>query len=60
LFVRGAINKKLADDLRHTAEVNKKLVTHYHNYPDVPEKFVAWENDLLRYIDDAMLYLEGP
>jgi digeranylgeranylglycerophospholipid reductase len=60
LFVRGAINKKLADDLRHTAEVNKKLVAHYHNYPDVPEKFIAWENDLLRYIDDAMLYFERP
>jgi digeranylgeranylglycerophospholipid reductase len=59
LFVRGAINKKLADDLRHTAEVNKKLVAHYHNYPEVPEKFVAWENDLLRYIDDAIRYLEG-
>lgn len=60
MFVRGAINKRLADDLKYTAEVNKKLVDHYHNYPDVPERFNEWEKDLLRYMDDAFLHLGRP
>ena len=60
LFVRGAINKRLADDLKHTAEVNKKLVDHYHNYPIVPEKFIEWERTLSNHLSDAMHHLEHP
>jgi inhibitor of KinA sporulation pathway (predicted exonuclease) len=60
LFVRGAINKRLADDLKHTAEVNKKLVDHYHNYPIVPEKFIEWERTLSNHLSDAMQHLEDP
>ena len=39
LFIRGAVNKKLADDLKYTANMNKKLVEHYQNYPNTPETF---------------------
>jgi digeranylgeranylglycerophospholipid reductase len=57
IFIRGAINKRLADDLKHTAEVNKKLVEHYNNYPDRPEKFLEWQKKLLKYMEDAFLHL---
>src|SRR5437867_1073628 len=34
MFVRGTINRRLAEDLKYTAEVNKNLVELYDKYPD--------------------------
>ena len=44
MLIHGAINKRLAEDLKQTADVNKKLVVHYHNYPKQPNDFPEWQN----------------
>jgi flavin-dependent dehydrogenase len=46
MMIRGAMNKKLADDLRYCASINKKLTDHYYNYPETPEGFTAWSTTL--------------
>ncbi|HJS65122.1 MAG TPA: NAD(P)/FAD-dependent oxidoreductase [Nitrososphaeraceae archaeon] len=53
MLIRGALNKKLADDLKFTSELNKKLVDHYYNYPDVPEKFIDWKSKLDGFLNEA-------
>ncbi len=55
IMIRGAMNKKLAEDLKFTAETNKKLVTHYNNYPKSPITFLDWQKDLLKMLNDAFL-----
>ena len=35
----GKLNQKLAEDLKFTAKMNRKLVEHYYNYPDAPDGF---------------------
>lgn len=57
MFIHGAINKRLAEDLKHTADVNKKLVVHYHNYPKDPNKFPEWQKDLSKLMSDAFVKL---
>ena len=57
ILVRGALNKKLAEDLRCTSEVNKKLVNHYNNYPTSPEGFSKWQRELSEYMNDAFVKL---
>jgi flavin-dependent dehydrogenase len=57
ILIRGTINRRLADDLKCTAEVNKHLVGHYHNYPDGPEEFLEWQKSLLKYLEDAFVRL---
>jgi digeranylgeranylglycerophospholipid reductase len=55
MIIRGAVNKKLAEDLRYCARVNKILTDHYYNYPDTPEGFPGWHNILIRHLEAAFL-----
>ena len=57
MFIHGAINKSLAEDLKHTANVNKKLVVHYHNYPKGPNDFPEWQIGLSKLMSDAFVKL---
>ena len=57
MFIHGALNKTLAEDLKHTAEVNKKLVNHFRNYPTKPNDFSDWQNRLVKYMSDAYIKL---
>jgi flavin-dependent dehydrogenase len=57
MFIHGAINKRLAEDLRHTADVNKKLVVQYHNYPKEPNDFPEWQKGLSKLMSDAFVKL---
>jgi digeranylgeranylglycerophospholipid reductase len=57
MFIHGALNKRLAEDLNHTAEVNKKLVSHYHNFPTKPNYFPVWQNSLTKFMSDAFIKL---
>jgi flavin-dependent dehydrogenase len=53
LIIRGAMNKKLAEDLRYCANMNKVLTNHYYNYPDGPEGFSGWNNKLQGLLAEA-------
>ena len=55
MIIRGAMNKKLAEELKYCASVNKVLTDHYYNYPDAPEGFVEWQKILMRHIEAAFL-----
>jgi digeranylgeranylglycerophospholipid reductase len=55
MIIRGAMNKKLAEDLRYCATVNRILTDHYHNYPDAPEGFPEWHSILIRHLENAFL-----
>jgi digeranylgeranylglycerophospholipid reductase len=57
MFIHGAINKSLAEDLKQTADVNKKLVVHYHNYPKDPNEFSEWQKGLSKLMSDAFVKL---
>jgi len=57
MFIHGAINKSLAEDLKQTADVNKKLVVHYHNYPKEPNDFPEWQIGLSKLMSDAFVKL---
>ena len=57
MFIHGAMNKRLAEDLKQTAEVNKKLVNHYHNYPSNPTDFPEWQKSLNKTMSDAFIKL---
>ena len=57
MFIHGAINKRLAEDLKQTADVNKKLVVHYHNYPKDPNDFPEWQKGLSKLMSDAFVKL---
>ena len=43
MLIRGAFNKKLAENLKQTATANEELVEHYRNYPVDPEHFPQWQ-----------------
>ena len=53
MIIRGAMNKKLAEDLRYCASINRVLTDHYHNYPETPEGFAEWHNILIRHLEEA-------
>ncbi|MEM0442130.1 MAG: NAD(P)/FAD-dependent oxidoreductase [Candidatus Nitrosocaldus sp.] len=53
MLIRGALNRKTAEGLRYTAEVNRVLVEHYRNYPSSPEGFGDWHKRLMRILNDA-------
>jgi len=55
MIIRGAMNKKLAEDLKYCASINRMLTDHYHNYPDAPEGFPEWHNVLIRHLENAFL-----
>src|SRR5919106_1312647 len=58
MIIRGAMNKKLAEDLRYCASINKVLTDHYYNYPDTPEGFPEWHNILIRHLEAAFMKLK--
>src|SRR5919205_936429 len=53
LFIRGALNRNLAENLKFTSELNQKLVEHYHNYPTDPESFPQWQTKLNEFLAEA-------
>src|SRR6476661_4502231 len=53
MLIRGALNKKLAEELKYTANMNEILVDHYRNYPDTPEGFINWQNTLNKHLSEA-------
>jgi flavin-dependent dehydrogenase len=53
MMIRGAMNKKLAEDLKYCANTNKVLVDHYHSYPDTPEGFPEWHKTLVGHLEEA-------
>lgn len=53
MMIRGAMNKKLADDLRYCANINKKLTDHYYSYPESPDSFPAWQKTLHGMLQEA-------
>lgn len=53
MIIRGAMNKKLAEDLKYCATINKVLVDHYYNYPEAPEGFPEWHKKLTGYLEEA-------
>jgi flavin-dependent dehydrogenase len=57
MLIHGAINKRLAEDLKQTADVNKKLVVHYHDYPKQPNDFPEWQKGLTKLMSDAFVKL---
>src|SRR6478672_88108 len=56
MLIRGALNKKLAEDLKYTANMNEILVDHYRNYPDTPEGFINWQNTLNKHLSEALVH----
>lgn len=58
MLIRGALNKTLSEDLKYTSQMNKKLVEHYHNYPQNPEGFTSWKYKLDGYLKEAYSYFE--
>ncbi len=53
MIIRGAMNKKLAEDLRFCADMNRALTEHYYNYPDSPAGFAEWNSKLQNYLAEA-------
>ncbi|MDE1764013.1 MAG: NAD(P)/FAD-dependent oxidoreductase [Thaumarchaeota archaeon] len=53
MMIRGALNKKLADGLRFTAQQNKILTDHYYNFPKNPDGFDAWQKTLHNILDES-------
>ncbi|HEX2014206.1 MAG TPA: dehydrogenase, partial [Nitrososphaera sp.] len=53
MIIRGVMNKKLAEDLRFCADMNKVLCEHYYNYPDAPEGFPDWNKKLQGHLVEA-------
>jgi digeranylgeranylglycerophospholipid reductase len=53
MFIRGALNKSLAENLAYTSKLNEKLVEHYFNYPYSPEVFPEWQQILNTYLGEA-------
>ncbi|MCI0565164.1 MAG: dehydrogenase, partial [Nitrososphaera sp.] len=53
MIIRGAMNKKLAEDLRFCAEMNKALCEHYYNYPDAPDGFPEWNKKLQGHLVES-------
>jgi digeranylgeranylglycerophospholipid reductase len=53
MMIRGALNKKLADGLRFTAQQNKILTAHYYNFPKTPDGYDAWHKTLQQVLDES-------
>ena len=54
MLIRGALNKKLAENLKRTAVTNEKLVEHYGNYPVDPQHFHAWQGTLHKVLEESL------
>ena len=59
MLIRGALNKKLAEGLRFTTEVNKWLTKHYYDYPESPEGFEKWQTLLHDKLRESNTKLEA-
>lgn len=53
MIIRGALNKKLAEDLRYCAGMNKTLTDHYYAYPESPDRFPEWNRKLQDHLAEA-------
>lgn len=53
IFIRGALNRKLAENLKYTSELNQKLVRHYGEYPSGPQSFPQWQAKLIKFLVEA-------
>ncbi len=53
MIIRGAMNKKLADGLRFTAQQNKHLTEHYRNFPRAPDGYDGWHKTLHKILDES-------
>jgi digeranylgeranylglycerophospholipid reductase len=58
MLIRGALNKNLAEDLKYTSQMNKKLVEQYNNYPQNPEGFANWKFKLDGYLKEAYAHFK--
>ena len=52
-LMHGLLSKTLADGLRFTTKQNKKLTTHYYNYPESPDGFEMWNIELHKILDES-------
>jgi flavin-dependent dehydrogenase len=59
MMIRGALNKKLADGLRFTAQQNKTLTDHYYNFPNTPQGYDEWHKKLHKTLDESYARLES-
>jgi len=59
MLIRGALNKKLAEGLKFTTEVNKWLTKHYYDYPETPEGFEKWQTALHEKLKESNTKLEA-
>ena len=53
MLIRGALNRKLAENLKQTAIANEQLVEHYRNYPVDPKQFPQWQTRLHNILNDS-------
>src|ERR687895_1350244 len=58
MVIRGTVNKRLADGLKFTANMNEKLVDLYNNYPSDPQGFQDWQRLLNGYLNEAFMKLK--
>jgi len=59
MMIRGALNKKLADGLRFTTQVNSWLTKHYYDFPETPDGFKKWQKELHEKLDESNVKLEA-
>ena len=59
MLIRGALNKKLAEGLRFTTDVNKWLTKHYYDYPESPVGFEKWQSQLHEKLKESNTKLEA-
>jgi len=59
MMIRGALNKKLADGLRFTTQVNSWLTKHYYDFPETPNGFEKWRKELHEKLDESNVKLEA-
>jgi flavin-dependent dehydrogenase len=59
MFIRGALNKELAEGLRFTAQQNKILTEHYYNFPKTPDGFDAWHHTLHRILGESFAKIKN-
>ncbi len=58
MLIRGALNKKLAEGLKFTTDVNRWLTKHYYDFPETPEGFEKWQTALHEKLKESNTKLE--
>lgn len=53
MAIRGAMNIKLAKELKYTASKDKVLADLFSNYPETPEKCPAWHRLVMKEMEEA-------